>query len=172
MPSPFPAVPLPELVLADQLPAAAVVAVPTAPEGESARLAGQLPEGLGVDAAALLARETAKGGPGEVVGVPVTVEGDLERVLLVGTGAATPADLRKAGAALRALARQQRRDVEREAGGQLADQPGRLPLRDGRHGDDRRRREPVREDQLRQRHGREGGRHARRGRPGARPRGP
>ena len=100
MPSPFPAVPLPELVLADQLPAAAVVAVPTAPEGESARLVGQLPDGLGVDAAALLARETAKGGAGEVVGVPVTAEGDLERVLLVGTGAATPADLRKAGAAV------------------------------------------------------------------------
>jgi leucyl aminopeptidase len=89
---------LPALVLADQPPAAAVVAVPTAPEGESARLLGELPGGL--DGAALLTRETAKGSAGEVVGVPVTAEGDLERVLLVGTGAATPADLRKAGAAL------------------------------------------------------------------------
>jgi leucyl aminopeptidase len=93
-------VPLPALVLADQLPAAAVVAVPTAPEGESARLAGELPAGLELDVAALLSHESAKGGPGEVVAVPVTVEGDLERVLLVGTGAATPADLRKAGAAV------------------------------------------------------------------------
>ncbi len=100
MPNLLPAVPLPELVLADQIPAAAVVAVPTAPEGESARLAGDLPDGLDVDVAALLARETAKGGAGEVVGVPVTAQGELERVLLVGTGAATPADLRKAGAAV------------------------------------------------------------------------
>ena len=68
MPPPFPVVPLPELVLADQVPAVVVVAVPTAPEGESARLAGQLPDGLEVDAPALLARETAKGTAGEVVG--------------------------------------------------------------------------------------------------------
>ena len=100
MPTTFPAVPLPALVLADQPPAAAVVAVPTAPEGDAARLAGELPAGLELDLAALLARETAKGSAGEVVGVPVTVEGDLERVLLVGTGAASPADLRKAGAAV------------------------------------------------------------------------
>ena len=94
------AVPLPALVLADQPPVAAVLAVPTAPEGESARLAGELPAGLDLDVTALLARESAKGSPGEVVSVPVTVEGDLERVLLVGSGAATPADLRKAGAAV------------------------------------------------------------------------
>ena len=97
-PAPFPAVALPELVLADRLPAAAVVAVPTVPEGESARLAGQLPVEL--DVAALLSRESAKGGAGEVVGVPVTAEGELERVLLLGAGAGTPADLRKAGAAV------------------------------------------------------------------------
>ena len=100
MPPSFPAVPLPGLVLADQLPAAAVLAVPTAPDGESARLVGDLPVGLDLDVAALLARETAKGTAGEVVGVPVTAEGELERVLLVGTGASTPADLRKAGAAV------------------------------------------------------------------------
>ena len=100
MPTSLPAVPLPGLVLADQVPAAAVVAVPTVPEGESARLAGALPDGLEVDVAALLGRETAKGGAGEVVGVPVTAEGELERVLLVGTGAATPADLRRTGAAV------------------------------------------------------------------------
>jgi leucyl aminopeptidase len=100
VPHPFPTVPLPELVLADQPPAAAVVAVPTAPDGESARLAGALPVGLDLDVTALLARERAKGGAGEVVGVPVTAPGELERVLLVGTGAATPTDLRKAGAAV------------------------------------------------------------------------
>ena len=100
MPTPFPAGALPELVLADELPTAAVVAVPTVPDGETARLAGDLPGGLDVDVAALLARESAKGGPGEVVGLPVTAEGDLQRVLLVGTGAATPADLRRAGAAV------------------------------------------------------------------------
>ncbi len=90
---------LPVLVLADAVPAAVVLAVPTAPEGESARLVGALPDGVVGDPGALLQRERGKGGPGELVAVPV--EGsDLERVLLVGTGGATPSDLRRAGAAL------------------------------------------------------------------------
>ena len=45
-----------------------------------------------------LVAEKAKGSPGEVVAVAGTAPYD--RVLLVGTGAATPADLRRAGAAL------------------------------------------------------------------------
>ena len=92
--------PLPALVLADQRPAAAVLAVPTAPEGESARLVGPAPEVPGVDLPALLARESAKGSAGELVALPITGGGELERVLLAGTGAGAPADLRKAGAAL------------------------------------------------------------------------
>ncbi len=92
--------PLPALVLADQRPVAPVLAVPTAAEGEAARLVGPAPDLPGVDLPALLARESAKGSPGEVVAVPVTAEGELERVLLVGTGAGSPADLRKTGAAL------------------------------------------------------------------------
>ena len=92
--------PLPALVLADQRPAAPVLAVPTAAEGEAARLVGVALVVAGLDLPALLARESAKGTPGEVVAVPVTAEGELERVLLVGTGAGGPADLRKAGAAL------------------------------------------------------------------------
>ena len=67
MPTPFPALPLPGLVLADELPAAAVVAVPTAPDGESVRLAGELPAGLELDGPALLARESAKGSPGPMI---------------------------------------------------------------------------------------------------------
>ena len=45
-----------------------------------------------------LVAEKAKGSPGEVVSVPGTAA--YERVLLVGTGDGTPADLRRAGAAL------------------------------------------------------------------------
>ena len=98
--------PLPALVLADQRPAAPVLALPTAPEGESARLLGPPPDLAGVDLAALLARESAKGKPGEVVAVPVTAPGELERVLLAGTGSAAPADLRRTGAALARRARE------------------------------------------------------------------
>ena len=95
-----PAAPLPALVLADDLPDTVVLAVPTAPEGESARLVGAVPDGLGVDPAAVLVRESAKGKAGEVVGLPVTGDGGLERVLLAGTGSGTPDDLRRTGAAL------------------------------------------------------------------------
>ena len=96
----LPAAPLPTLVLRPSLPVAAVLAVPTAPEGESARLLGALPDEVDVELAPLLVREGAKGGAGELVGVPVPTGGELERILLVGTGEGTPPDLRKAGAAL------------------------------------------------------------------------
>jgi leucyl aminopeptidase len=92
----FPAIPLPQLALAAELPDAAVVAVATVAEDGAARLPGAAP----VDVAGLLERERAKGSPGEVVAVPVTAEGSLERVLLVGTGDGASNDLRKAGAAL------------------------------------------------------------------------
>ena len=103
MPSPrrstrttLPAVALPSIVLAESLPEAAVVAVPTTRDDDGAVLAGAAP----VPIDGLLTREKAKGGAGEVVAVPVVGEGPLERVLLVGVGDRGPADLRKAGATL------------------------------------------------------------------------
>jgi leucyl aminopeptidase len=84
--------------VAAEPPSAAAVALPVrppvAPGGPE--VAGTAP----VDVQGLLAREKAEGKPGEVVVVPVPGEGPLERVLLAGVGAAEPADLRKAGAAL------------------------------------------------------------------------
>jgi leucyl aminopeptidase len=92
----LPQVPLPALGLAEAVPAAAVLAVPTRPGQDGPQIVGTTP----VDVAGLLEREKAKGEAGELVAVPVPGEGPLERVLLVGAGAATPADLRKAGAAV------------------------------------------------------------------------
>ena len=92
----FPAVALPQVGLAAGVPEAAVVAVPTRSVDGAAELAGETP----VDTTGLLERETAKGGAGELISVPVTATGTLERVLLVGTGEGSPAELRKAGAAL------------------------------------------------------------------------
>ncbi|MCD0448041.1 leucyl aminopeptidase family protein [Actinocorallia sp. API 0066] len=54
----------------------------------------------GADLAALLEFHEAKGEAGEVVSVPVRVEGEFRELLLYGTGGGTPADLRKTGAAL------------------------------------------------------------------------
>ncbi len=85
----FPAVPLPTVVLAAELPGADALAVPTVGQDGSARLIGAVP----VDVTRLLA--DAKGSVGEVVSVP----GEAT-LLLVGTGDGTAADLRKAGAAL------------------------------------------------------------------------
>ncbi|MGB8649427.1 MAG: hypothetical protein WCD35_02070, partial [Mycobacteriales bacterium] len=84
-PSPF------ALALSGDVPAAAVVAVPTRP-GEPTELAGKAP----VDVRGLLERERAKGEAGELVAVPVTDHQTLERVLLVGTGDGSPSALRKA----------------------------------------------------------------------------
>lgn len=66
----------------------------------------------GVDLAAVLSAERVKGRAGEVVRVPVSApEGQPERLLLVGTGADRPDDLRKAGAALARACRGRRRVV-------------------------------------------------------------
>jgi leucyl aminopeptidase len=94
----FPEAALPSIVLAAEVPEAAVLAVPLLPVEQDgvARPAGSVP----VDLTGLLEREQAKGTPGELVAVPVTAEGTLERVLLAGLGERSPADLRKTGAAL------------------------------------------------------------------------
>jgi leucyl aminopeptidase len=91
---------LPALTLAGSIPTAtptSVLAVPTRP-GDPVQVLGPVP----VDVAALLVREKAKGEAGELVAVPVE-----ERVLLLGTGDASPAVLRKAGAALARRAKSQ-----------------------------------------------------------------
>jgi leucyl aminopeptidase len=77
------------------VPAAAVVAVPTAAAGEKVGVIGISP----VDLDGLLLREKAKGEAGEIVASPQP-EGLLERVLAVGTGDGSPEALRKAGAAV------------------------------------------------------------------------
>ena len=97
----FPARPLPAVQLSAELPDAVVVAVPLRAGDGSAVLLGALPAQVdGVDVDALLGRESAKGGAGELVTVPVLAPDPHERVLLLGTGEGSPADLRKAGAAL------------------------------------------------------------------------
>jgi leucyl aminopeptidase len=84
---------------------AEVVAVPVAPGTDGAppalppeadRLAAQ----VGADLAGFVARQSVSGSAGDVAEVPVTSEGTaLVRILLVGTGDGSPADLRTAGAA-------------------------------------------------------------------------
>ena len=87
---------LPEVRLLAERPATAVLALPTRSVDDVVSALGAVPD---IDLAALLAAESAKGEPGEVVAAPVA--GDpLTRILLVGVGAATPKELRKAGAAL------------------------------------------------------------------------
>ena len=54
---------------------------------------------LGIDAAAIVRDREAKGGPGEIIEIPVAHD-EVGTVLLVGVGQASPADMRKAGAAL------------------------------------------------------------------------
>jgi len=93
----LPALALPAVQLSAELPSAAVLAVPTRPEGDGAVLCGSAPV---EDVAGLLAREQAKGEAAEVVSVPWTGAGGPDRVLLVGTGDAGPAALRKAAAAV------------------------------------------------------------------------
>ncbi len=98
-PGSLPAVALPAVRLAADVPDAPVLAVPTRPGDGGAHPAGGTPvEGL--DVGRLLRAEKAKGEPGEIVVLPAPGEASPERVLLVGVGAGTPADLRKAGAAL------------------------------------------------------------------------
>ncbi len=83
---------LPSLTLSGNVPAAAVLAVPTGP-GEPVVVLGDCPAEL----TGLLVREKAKGEAGELVTASST---DDQRVLLLGTGDASAAALRKAGAAL------------------------------------------------------------------------
>ncbi|MCW2600487.1 MAG: Leucyl aminopeptidase [Frankiales bacterium] len=83
---------LPTLRLSGTVPAAAVLAVPTRP-GEPTELVGVVP----VEVTGLLAREKAKGEPGELVVAPAVGE---QRVFLLGTGDASAAAMRKAGAAI------------------------------------------------------------------------
>ena len=92
---------LPSLRLADSLPESApdvVLAVPTRPSNPVA-VVGKAPH----DVKKVLEREKAKGEPGELIAVP-----GEQRVLLLGTGDATPAALRKAGAAVARRAKGQR----------------------------------------------------------------
>ncbi|RZS87248.1 leucyl aminopeptidase [Motilibacter rhizosphaerae] len=63
------------------------------PEASAVAAAG------GADVDAALARAQARGSAGEVVDLPLT-GGGPERLLIVGTGGATPLELRRAGAAL------------------------------------------------------------------------
>jgi leucyl aminopeptidase len=91
---------LPSLRLAADVPAGGtdvVLVVPTRP-GDPVRVLGDAG-----DVAALLQREKAKGEAGEIVAVP-----GEQRLLLLGTGTATPATLRKAGAAAARRAKGQR----------------------------------------------------------------
>ncbi|MGI8535090.1 MAG: leucyl aminopeptidase [Mycobacteriales bacterium] len=94
---------MPSVVLAADPPPAEVLALPTQPAEGGARLAGADPAALdpaALDIDGVLSRESAKAEPGELVAVPLPVDGRWERLLLVGVGAATATDLRKAGAAL------------------------------------------------------------------------
>ena len=100
----------PEFALSDAAPSrvagVAVVAVPVLPGEEGPTLgpgAADLADDLGVDLLDVLATADATGSTGEVTELPVTAtEGlpnpALRRVLLVGVGAATTTDLRRAGA--------------------------------------------------------------------------
>jgi leucyl aminopeptidase len=91
--------PLPLLGLDDGVPVCAVLALPSRP-GEGGDDPPQLLATSPVEVEGLLERQKKAGEPGTVVPVPVPGQGPLERVLLVGTGAGSSADLRKAGAAL------------------------------------------------------------------------
>ncbi|WP_067455487.1 leucyl aminopeptidase [Actinomadura macra] len=77
---------------------AEVVAVPvrSGPVAPAAEVAAGLPFTLDE----LLTLHRAKGEPGEIVSVPVRLGEQVRELLLYGVGEASPADLRKAGAAL------------------------------------------------------------------------
>ncbi len=82
---------LPSLTLSATVPEADVLAVPTRPGPGGAELVGVLE----VDDLGVLARDKAKGEAGELIAVPTAA-----RVFLLGTGDASAAALRKAGAAV------------------------------------------------------------------------
>lgn len=105
---------------ADVLAVTVSVTVATGTDGAcpapdaAARVAARLYD---VDLDAVLAGERVSGRAGEVVRVPVLREGLPPRLLLLGTGAGTPVDLRRAGAALARAARGRRRVVTSLAAG-------------------------------------------------------
>jgi len=78
-----------------------VLAVPLRPGDDGVAVGSDLGalQQLGIDAAAIAADRKAKGGAGEIVEIPLAREG-VSAVLLLGVGEGSPADLRKAGAAL------------------------------------------------------------------------
>src|SRR5919202_283561 len=92
--------------LADLWRSADVVALTVAPgEGEAppvpGALAGHVATALGLDLAVVTAAEKASGRAGELTRLPVPpADGLPARLFLLGTGAGTPRDLRRAGAAL------------------------------------------------------------------------
>jgi leucyl aminopeptidase len=102
----------PQIALSSAAPTgvvgAEVVAVPILADGDGPTLgpgAAELLDELELDVFALLEHHKAKGKTGEVVEHPVLSpdglsNGSLRSVLFVGVGKGTPADLRKAGAAL------------------------------------------------------------------------
>src|SRR4051812_33890384 len=96
--------PLTLSVAAPPLKGAAVLALPTTPPGPDGGVpavgaGAEVLSELGVDATAALAREEAKGEPGEVVAVPVGRDG-VDTVLLAGVGDGSVPALRKAAAAV------------------------------------------------------------------------
>ena len=97
-PAPRPA--LPVVTVSGSVPGSArVLALATRPGDDGPVPAGaDLPEGM--DLAGLLSRESASGGPGDLVAVPLPSGGPRDRLLLLGTGDASPAALRTAGAAV------------------------------------------------------------------------
>jgi len=86
-----------------EIAGADVVAVPLS-SGDDGPVAGaggaEIAAAFGVDPAAVLAREEAKGESGEVVTVPVSRPGDVAEILFVGVGDGSPQAYRRAGAAL------------------------------------------------------------------------
>src|SRR4051794_207959 len=96
--------PLTLSLAAPPLHGAAVLAIPTTPAGADGGLpvvgaGADVLAALGVDAAAALARNEAKGEPGEIVAIPVDRDG-VDTVLLAGVGDGGIAALRKAAAAV------------------------------------------------------------------------
>lgn len=83
-----------------------LLAVPVGQGGEFGGSARDLATPYGVDLAQVIKHERVKGSAGEVVRVPVQApEGWPGRLLLVGVGAATHSELRRAGAALARVAK-------------------------------------------------------------------
>ena len=85
------------------VPDAQVVAVPVSADGDRLSLgpgAGELVARVGVDLLELLDRAGARGKASEIIGFPVVDGTSLHEVLLVGIGAGSSTDFRRAGAAL------------------------------------------------------------------------